>query len=123
MIRYNPSIKEGLTNEQVLSRIKKGYVNYDCNVKTKSIGEIILYNSFTLFNILNLCLGLLILFVHSYKNLLFLGVVICNTLISIIQEIRSKLVIDKLSIISSKSVNVIRNSENKIINIKDVLIK
>ena len=54
MIRYNPNIKEGLTDKQVLSRIKKGYVNYDCNVKTKSIGQIILSNTFTLFNILNL---------------------------------------------------------------------
>ena len=94
MIRYNPKIEEGLTLEQVSKRIKNRYVNYDTNIKTKSIGQIILYNSFTLFNILNLCLGLLIFFVHSYKNLLFLGVVVCNTLISIVQEIRSKIIID-----------------------------
>lgn len=122
MIRYNPKIEDGLTITQVNSQIKKGHVNYDCNVKTKSIGQIIFYNSFTLFNILNLCLGLLIFFVRSYKNLLFLGVVICNTLISIVQEIRSKIEIDKLAIISSKTANVIRDGKPKVINIKDVVL-
>ena len=122
MIRYNPKIEDGLTLKQVNSQIKKGFVNYDCNVKTKSIGQIIFYNSFTLFNILNLCLGLLIFFVHSYKNLLFLGVALCNTLISIVQEIRSKIEIDKLSIISSKTANVIRDGKPRVINIKDVVL-
>jgi len=122
MIRYNPKIEDGLTELQVSRQIKKGYVNYDCNVKTKSIGKIILSNAFTLFNILNLFLGLLIFCVHSYKNLLFLGVVVCNTLISIIQEIRTKLAIDKLSIINSKTASVIRDGKNKIININEVVL-
>jgi len=122
MIRYNPKIEEGLTSSQVSYRIKNGYVNYDTNIKTKSIGQIILNNSFTLFNILNLCLGLLIFFVGSYKNLLFLGVVICNTLISIIQEIRSKIEVDKLAIISSKTASVVRDSKNKVININEVVL-
>ena len=52
MIRYNPKIEDGLTQEQVNNRIKNGYVNYDTNIKTKSIGLIILNNSFTLFNII-----------------------------------------------------------------------
>jgi cation-transporting ATPase E len=122
MIRYNPKIEDGLTNSQVQNRIKNGYVNYDTNIKTKSIGRIILDNCFTLFNILNLCLGLLVFFVHSYKNLLFLGVVVCNTLISIVQEIRSKIVIDRLSIISSKTACVVRDGKSKVINIKDVVL-
>lgn len=122
MIRYNPKINEGLSSEQVNYRVKNGYVNYNNDVKTKTIGEIIFYNVFTLFNILNLSLGLLIFLVGSYKNLLFLGVVFCNTLISIIQELRSKREIDKLSIISSVKANVIRNSKNMIIDITDVVL-
>ena len=51
MIRYNPKIDEGLNTNQVNNRIKNKYVNYDTNIKTKSIGQIILYNSFTLFNL------------------------------------------------------------------------
>lgn len=122
MIRYNPKIEDGLTTEQVNYRIKNGQVNYKSDVKTKTIGQIIFYNVFTLFNILNLSLGLLIFWVKSYKNLLFLGVVLCNTLISIIQEIRSKRVIDKLSIISSTKVSVIRDSKCISIPINDVVL-
>ena len=122
MIRYNPKIDEGLNDSQISYRIKCGDFNYNSDVKTKTIGQILLYNVFTLFNILNLCLGILIFWVGSYKNLLFLGVVFFNTLISIIQEIRSKRAIDKLSIISSVNANVIRNGKNKIINIEDVVL-
>ena len=122
MIRYNPKTEDGLNEKEVFNRIKNGYVNYETSIKTKSIGQIILSNCFTLFNILNLCLGLLIFFVNSYKNLLFLGVVVCNTLISIIQEIRSKIEIDKLSIITSNTASVVRSGKNKVINIKDVVL-
>ena len=122
MIRYNPKIEEGLNQKQVDYRIKNGDYNYNSDVKTKTIGQILFYNVFTLFNILNLCLGFLVFWVGSYKNLLFLGVVICNTLISIIQEIRTKRAIDKLSIISSVTANVIREGKSKIINIEEVVL-
>ena len=122
MIRYNPKIDEGLNSKQINERIKSGYANYNTNVKTKTIGQIIFSNLFTLFNILNLALGLCVFLVKSYKNLLFLGVVLCNTLISIIQEIRSKRAIDKLSIINSPVANVIRNSKEEQISVEEVVI-
>jgi len=122
MIRYNPKLNEGLNDEQINYRIKNKQVNYNSEVKTKTIPQIILINIFTLFNILNFALALCILSVQSYKNLLFMGVVFCNTMISIIQEIRSKIEIDKLSIISSTKASVIRNSENKLINIDEIVL-
>lgn len=122
MIRYNPKKEIGLTGTQVAYRIKNGQVNKKCDVKTKTIGQIIFYNTFTLFNILNLSLGILIFFVKSYKNLLFLGVVVCNTLISIIQEVRSKKVVDQLSIISSTKANVVRDSKLMSIGIEEVVL-
>ncbi len=122
MIRYNPKINEGLNQKEVENRIKNGYVNYNANVETKSIGNIIFNNVFTLFNILNFSLGLLIFFTGSYKNLLFLGVVFCNTLISIVQEIRAKIAIDKLSIISNLTASVIRDSKNIVIDIDKVVL-
>ena len=122
MIRYNPKIDEGLNEKELAYRIKNKDYNYNSNVKTKTIGQIIFYNVFTLFNMLNLSLGVLIFLVKSYKNLLFLGVVVCNTLISIIQEIRSKRAIDKLSIISSMNANVIREGQSKVIDIDKVVL-
>lgn len=114
-------IKNGLTDEEVKLRIDNNQVNYDTSIKTKSIPKIIFENIFTLFNILNLILALLIFLVGSYKNLLFLGVVICNTFISAFQEIRTKLIIDKLSIVTRNKIKVIRNGINKLVDINEIV--
>ena len=113
---------KGLSSEEVNERVKKGLTNKNKVIPTKSVFKIITDNIFTLFNLLNFILALLIFFVSSYKNLLFMGIVVCNTLISMIQEIRSKRVIDKLSIITSLKSSVIR--DNKIVNIanEDIVI-
>ena len=108
---------KGLSSNEVNDRLKKGLTNKNRAVPTKSILKIITDNVFTLFNLLNFILALLIIFVSSYKNLLFMGIVVCNTLISMIQEIRSKRIVDKLSIITSLKSNVIR--DNKIVNISN----
>lgn len=121
-MNYSTDINSGLSLEQVELRKKKRLVHYNSDVPTKTIGEIILGNVFTLFNILNLCLGLLIFFVGSYKNLLFLGVVICNTLISIFQEIRAKREIDKLSLISEKTAIVIRDGCKQVIPLNQIVV-
>ena len=62
---------KGLSEEKVKELTERGLVNYKTDVKTKSIGQIITMNFFTLFNFLNFGLGLAIFLVGSYKNLLF----------------------------------------------------
>lgn len=116
--RIDPNIHIGLNNEQVQMRIKQNLIHQDTMVTTKSIKQILLSNIFTLFNLLNLGLGVLIVSTGSYKNLLFLGVVFCNTIISMYQEIHAKRIIDKLAIVSSSKVTLIRNgkSEKHLIN-------
>lgn len=115
------NIKTGLTNEEVQERINNNEINHDTTIKTKSIKDIFKTNICTLFNFLNLFLGLIVLLVGSYKNLLFLGTILCNTAIGIIQEIRSKKTIDKLSIVSEKTAKVIRNKEEIIIPVIDIV--
>ena len=112
----------GLTTEEVKIRINKKLVNYDTTTPSKSIKQIILENTCTLFNFINIVLATLIIMVGSYKNLLFLGVVICNTLISTIQEIRAKKVVDKLSVISSSKVKVIRDNKKVEISVNDIVL-
>jgi len=112
----------GLTNEEVSFRIKNNLVNKIDNNKTKSILDIILSNIFTLFNILNIALAILVILFGDFKNALFLGVVICNTSISIIQEVRSKLVIDKLSKITSFKTSVIRDNKISLIDNDSIVI-
>ena len=71
--RYNPSVKEGLNTEQINKRIEAKLVNYDSSVPTKSFKQIFFDNFFTLFNLLNLVLGIAIFAVGSYKNMTLLA--------------------------------------------------
>ena len=120
--RFNPNIDTGLTDEQINSRIEEKLVNYDSSVPTKSFKQIIFDNFFTLFNFLNLFLGIAIFLVGSYKNMLFLGIMIINTAISTFQEIHSKKIVDKLAIMAQSKVKVIRNGQEKEIPINDLVL-
>ena len=112
----------GLTRIEVENRIRDNKVNYDTSVKTKSIRDIIISNSFTLFNIINILLALLLIIVGSYKNTLFVFIIIINSLISIIQEVRSKRELDKLKVIASNSVLVLRDGIEEEIHINDIVL-
>lgn len=112
----------GLTRIEVENRIRDNKVNYDTSVKTKSIRDIIISNSFTLFNIINILLALLLVIVGSYKNTLFIFIIIINSLISIIQEVRSKRELDKLKVIASNSVLVLRDGIEEEIHINDIVL-
>lgn len=114
--------EKGLSTSEVEKRIKDGKVNYDTTTPSKSIKQILIENTCTLFNFINLVLAVLVIIVGSYKNILFLGVVISNTLISTIQEIRAKKIVDKLSIISSSKAKVIRDGKRNDISINEVVL-
>ena len=120
--RYNADLNIGLTIEQVNLRYEKNLVNYDTTIPTKSIKQIIVSNIFTLFNLINIILGVFVILVGSYKNLLFLGVIFCNIVIGTIQEIRSKKTIDKLSVISSMKSKVLRDGQVNNIDINNIVL-
>ncbi len=104
MPQYEPSLETGLTPEEVKQRVAAGQQNDPLPPLTRSIKQIFRDNLVTLFNLINVLLGVLVLVTGSYKNLLFLGVVVVNTAIGIFQEIRSKRQVDKLALLSeSKS--------------------
>ena len=120
--RYNPDKNIGLSKEQVNERIKDNLVNFNTNVKTKSAKEIILENTVTLFNIINVILAVAIILVGSYKNLGFLLIIVLNTVISTFQELHSKSVIDKLSVVSASKVKVLRDKEEYDVNLDEVVL-
>ena len=111
--RYDPDPSRGLTAEQAASQLEKGLSNQDSTLPTKSVGEIFRDNLCTLFNLINLILAAAVVLVGSYKNLLFLGVVFCNLVIGIFQEIRAKRTIDRLSILSSVKAHVLRDGKEQ----------
>ena len=120
--RFNAEIETGLTDEQVKMRIEENLVNYDSSVPTKTFKQIIFDNFFTLFNLLNFVLGIAIFAVGSYKNMLFLGIMIINTFISTFQEIHSKKIVDKLAIMAQSKVKVMRNGIEQEIPINDLVL-
>lgn len=103
----------GLSEAEVLTKRKNGEGSSPEQITTKSYKHILFENIFSLFNFLNLAIAIVLIEVGSLKNCLFMIVVICNTFIGIIQEIRSKRVIDKLSIVNRLSVTVIRDGKKK----------
>ena len=116
-MKYN-----GLTKEEVKKRIDDGKYNYDTTTPSKSIKEIYKENIITLFNFINIFLAISVLLVRSYKNVLFIGVAFFNTAISIIQEIRAKKVVDKLSVLSQSKSNVIRDGKIESIGINEIVL-
>lgn len=105
----------GLSSLEVEKRKNEGKVNISSNLKTKSVKRIFYDNIVTLFNLINVVLFIALLLVGSYKNILFMGVVIANIAIGVIQEIRSKRSVDKLSILSEHKITVLRDgAENEI---------
>ncbi|MBQ2672954.1 HAD-IC family P-type ATPase [Candidatus Saccharibacteria bacterium] len=102
----------GLTSKQVKVKKEQGRINRVPGKNTNSIGKIILKNTLTIFNLVNIILAILIISVGAYKNLLFVLIAIANTLISIINEIRAKKTVDKMRLIAEKQPTVIREGKN-----------
>ena len=99
----------GLTAAEVAERVAQGKINAASTLKTKSISRIFYDNICTLFNLINVILFVALLLVGSFKNLLFIGVVFFNTVIGIVQEIRSKQSVDKLTILTASKISVLRD--------------
>ena len=115
-------VKKGLNQQEVHDRIAKGLINISDQDTTKSYKQIIKDNLLTLFNLINVILAGLIIFTGSYRNLLFLGVVISNIIIGTFQEIRTKRVLDKISLIHSMKVSCIRDGREKQISVEEIVI-
>ena len=125
IIRYNTDVKKGLPNEIVEHRFQQELTNHKPTGSTKTIPAIIFSNTFTFFNLLNYAIaGWIISAVgaQAVKYLFFVAIVTINLVISIIQEIRSKLVIDKLSIVSAATATVLRDGEIFDVAISDVVL-
>ena len=101
----------GLTDKQVAEKIKQGKVNQTSRKNQNTIAKIILRNTLTIFNLVNLILALMILMVGSFKNLLFIFIAVANTLISIVNEVRAKKTVDKMRLISEQRPTVVRNGK------------
>lgn len=122
MISIKPSSPRGLTAEEVLERQKDGRVNAAKNTVTKPLSRILIDNICTLFNLVNAIIAAALIAVGSYHNLLFLLIVFCNTVIGIIQEIRSKRTLEKLSLLCTAKATVRRDGDEQVIPVSEIVV-
>lgn len=120
--KVSPKNKIGLTTEEVKKRIHEGKVNVLPKSPSRSIGQIIRANVFTPYNAINLVLMAIVIIAGSPKNAIFGGVIISNTIIGILQELKAKKTIEKLSILAKSKVTVIRDGAEKEIDIEDIVV-
>ena len=111
--RFRPKPSEGLTSAQVEKRIEENLTNNSTVKTNKTIGTILIKNIFTFFNMTCLAVALALIFVGAYSDLMFLVIVVLNTVIGIVQELKAKKTMDKLSLTNSNFTKVIRDGEEQ----------
>lgn len=109
IMRFNADTEKGLSSEQIQEYRNRGWVNEPVEPPSKTVRQIIRDNLFTYFNMVFAILALLLIIAGSFRNLTFLVIVLTNLLIGIIQEIRAKKVLDKLTVLEEPKVRVIRD--------------
>ena len=109
--RFEPNPEDGLTDEQVNQRILEGFSNFKPKSSSKTVFQIVISNVFTVLNLLIFVIAGFLISIGSIKDLTFLLIISANIIIGIVQEIRAKKMIDKLSLISAPTVNVLRNGK------------
>lgn len=112
----------GLTDEEVRQRVEEGLTNRTDISTDKTTKEIVISNVFTYFNLIFLVITILLIMVGSFRNLTFLPIIIGNTVIGIVQEIRAKKTLEKMSLLNAPHADVIRNGSVKQIS-TDELVK
>ncbi len=105
---FSPDPQVGLDREQAALRQKGGWANLPVDSPTKTEGEIIKEHVFTFFNLIFVVLAAALLFVGAYKDATFLFIAVANTAIGIVQEIRSKRTVDKLTLLAAARGTVVR---------------
>ena len=120
--RVNADIKTGLSKEEVAIRTKNNYVNNTKQKTSKSYLKIFSDNICTFFNLVWLVIFVALMWVKEYPSLLFIVIVVANTAISIFQEIRSKRVVEKLSLVTAPKMTVVRDGEEIEISTNEIVL-
>lgn len=120
--RYQPDYRDGLTSAQAAEHLSAGWGNIPVDPPAQTTKEIIHENVFTYFNLIFTVLAVLLCLVGSFRNLTFLPVIIINTLIGIVQEIRAKNVLEKLNMLNAPHALVVRDGRVESIDSEDLVL-
>lgn len=108
-----PDSELGLSSAQAQERADAGWANLPIDPPGKTVGQIVRSNVFTYFNMLFFFLAACVLAVGSWQNVMFMGVVLANIAIGIVQELRSKRTLDKLTLLTAPQGAVIRDGRRR----------
>ena len=120
--RYQPDIANGLSQAQVQERMDSGWTNQTIAAKSKTVGQIVKGNLLTYFNLIFSILAILVIAAGSFRSLTFLTVVIANLFIGIVQEIRAKKTLDKLTMLNAPKAEVVRDGQVVELPVKDLVL-
>lgn len=114
-------LNTGLSSEQVHERLERGLSNAVTESASRTSGKIIRSNILTYFNLIFFILAAVLIYERSYNNLTFLGVIVANTVIGIVQELRSKKELEKLQLVNEPEATVMRDAKQKRISSEELV--
>ena len=120
--RYEPDYREGLSARQVKEHAAAGYRNESVEPPAQTVKEIVHENVFTYFNLIFAVLAVLLCLVGSFRNLTFLPVIITNTLIGIVQEIRAKNTLEKLTMLNAPQALAVREGRTSTVDSEELVL-
>lgn len=120
--RYEPDYREGLSARQVKEHAAAGYRNESVEPPAQTVKEIVHENVFTYFNLIFAVLAVLLCLVGSFRNLTFLPVIIANTLIGIVQEIRAKNTLEKLTMLNAPQALAVREGRTSTVDSEELVL-
>lgn len=120
--RVDTAAEVGLSDAEVESRVASGQVNVTPEPPGRSFAQIVAANVFTIVNAIMLTLFVLILVSGNPKDGLFVGVVVSNAVIGVVQEVRARRELRKLAVVTEPIVKVVRNGQVVEIASEDVVL-
>lgn len=111
----------GLTLAEVSERKRHGLINKPVEAPSKSVKDIVVSNIFTYFNFVFLVIAGLLFWVKSYRDMAFLPIIFANTAIGILQEMRAKVELDKIMLISTPKARVLRDGEERELRVNQLV--
>ncbi len=111
MTEHSPDPATGLSGAEVAERVGRGLTNTVPSAPTRTVGQIVRGNVFTPINLVVAILAALVIVAGSPKDALFGGVIVANSVIGIVQELRAKGVLDQLRVVNAPRAQVVRDGQ------------
>ena len=112
---------KGLTSLEVEERIRQGKINKNIDETDRPVWEIVKRNTFTFFNLIFAVIAILISLVQAWNQLIFLPIIVINTIVGIYQEIKAKRYLDQMTLLHAPQSTVIRNGKQEKIASDDLV--